>query len=102
MATIGTFTKNLDGTFSGAINTLSLNVKTAQFRPNDKTDPKSPDFRIFAGKAELGAAWRKTGENGEFLSVKLDDPSFPAAIYASLVDTDETYSLIWSRSRGNH
>jgi uncharacterized protein (DUF736 family) len=72
MATIGTFTKNVDGTFSGAINTLSLNVKAASFRPNDKSDPKSPDFRIFAGKAELGAAWRKTGENGEFLSVKLD------------------------------
>lgn len=102
MATIGTFTKNVDGTFSGAINTLSLNVKTASFRPNDKTDSKSPDFRIFAGKAELGAAWRKTGENGEFLSVKLDDPSFPAAIYASLVETNEVHSLIWSRSRGAH
>ncbi|HEX5776204.1 MAG TPA: DUF736 family protein, partial [Caulobacteraceae bacterium] len=28
-----------------------------------------------------------------------DDPSFPAPIYASLVDSDEGYSLIWSRSR---
>ncbi|MER9420088.1 DUF736 domain-containing protein, partial [Mesorhizobium sp. M0306] len=31
--------------------------------------------------------------------VKLDDPSFPAPIYASLVetDTDGEFSLIWSR-----
>jgi uncharacterized protein (DUF736 family) len=32
--------------------------------------------------------------------VKLDDPSFPAAIYASLVDADDGYSLIWSRRGG--
>ncbi|THD57463.1 DUF736 domain-containing protein [Phenylobacterium sp.] len=102
MATIGTFTKNSDGSFSGAINTLSLNVRAASFRPNEKTDPKSPDYRIFAGKAELGAAWLKTGDNGDFLSVKLDDPSFPAAIYASLVEMDEVHSLIWSRSRSAH
>jgi uncharacterized protein (DUF736 family) len=101
MATIGTFTKTSDG-YTGTINTLSLNVKSAQFRPNGKTTEEAPDFRIFAGKAELGAAWKKTSaEDREFLSVKLDDPSFPAAIYASLVDADEGYSLIWSRRTGS-
>ena len=64
----------------------------------------APDFRIFAGKTEFGAAWKKTSrENRDYLSVKLDDPSFPAPIYASLVDAPEGsgdgYSLIWSRSR---
>lgn len=34
------------------------------------------------------------------LSVKLDDPSFVAPIYASLVETDtEDLALIWSRRR---
>jgi uncharacterized protein (DUF736 family) len=100
MATIGTFTKTADGAYAGAIKTLSLNVKAAQFRPNEKSDDKAPDFRIFAGQTEFGAAWKKTSnENRDYLSVKLDDPSFPAAIYASLVDADEGYSLIWSRSR---
>ena len=100
MATIGTFTKTTDG-FTGSINTLSLNVKSATFRPNDKSDDKAPDFRIFAGKAELGAAWKKvSAEEREYLSVKLDDPSFADAIYASLVETDdEVHSLVWSRSR---
>jgi uncharacterized protein (DUF736 family) len=100
MATIGTFTKSSDGAYTGAINTLSLNVKSAQFRPNEKADDKAPDYRIFAGRTELGAAWRKTSaDNRDYLSVKLDDPSFPAAIYASLGDMDEGYSLVWSRSR---
>ena len=49
---------------------------------------------------KFGAAWKKTSrENRDYLSVKLDDPSFPAPIYASLVDAEDGYSLIWSRSR---
>ena len=100
MATIGSFAKHEDGSISGAIKTLTLNVKTAKFRPAEKDNDKAPDFRIFAGQTEFGAAWKKTSrENRDYLSVKLDDPSFPAPIYASLVDADEGYALIWSRSR---
>ncbi|MBJ7412352.1 MAG: DUF736 domain-containing protein [Phenylobacterium sp.] len=100
MATIGTFHKQADGSYAGAIKTLSLNVKAAQFRASETDNEKGPDFRIFAGQTEFGAAWKKTSrENRDYLSVKLDDPSFPAPIYASLVDADDGYALIWSRSR---
>ena len=100
MATIGTFTKSGDGSYAGSIKTLSLNVKAAQFRASETDNEKGPDFRIFAGQTEFGAAWKKTSrENRDYLSVKLDDPSFPAPIYASLVDADDGYALIWSRSR---
>lgn len=100
MATIGTFAKHEDGSISGAIKTLTLNVKTAQFRPSESDNDKAPDYRIFAGATEFGAAWKKTSrENRDYLAVKLDDPSFPAPIYASLVDADDGYALIWSRSR---
>ncbi|WP_426031274.1 DUF736 domain-containing protein [Caulobacter sp. DWP3-1-3b2] len=102
MATIGTFTAHADGSFSGAIRTLTIDLKTVQFRPvTDKVGEKSPDFRVFAGKAELGAAWKKTSrENNDYLSVKLDDPSFAAAINAALVVIDGAHSLVWSRSNG--
>jgi uncharacterized protein (DUF736 family) len=100
MATIGTFTKTADGAYAGSIKTLTLNVKSAQFRPNEKTNDKAPDYRIFSGQTELGAAWKMTSnENRDYLSVKLDDPSFPSTIYASLMDADEGYNLVWSRSR---
>ncbi|MGE0409145.1 MAG: DUF736 family protein, partial [Amphiplicatus sp.] len=36
-------------------------------------------------------------ENTEYHSVKLDDPSFPAPIYANLVKSDADYTLVWSR-----
>jgi len=101
MATIGTFHQDGHGNYAGAIKTLTLNVKSAQLRKAEKDDnDKAPDFRIFSGQTEFGAAWKKTSrENRDYLSVKLDDPSFPAPIYASLVDAEDGYALIWSRSR---
>ena len=102
MATIGTFTNTEDGAYAGAIKTLTLNVKAAQFRPADKDNDKAPDFRIFSGQTEFGAAWAKRSNEGrDYLGLKLDDPSFTAPIYANLFDDEEGegYSLIWSRSR---
>lgn len=102
MATIGTFTKT-DSGFTGAVKTLTLNVK-ARVTPTEKTNDKAPDFRIFAGQTEFGAAWKKKSNEGrEYLSVKLDDPSFPAPIYASMVEVEgeEGFSLIWSRRSGD-
>jgi len=55
-------------------------------------------------KAEIGAAWSKRSEEGrDYLSLKLDDPSFTAPIYANLFDDEggEGYTLLWSRPRKN-
>jgi uncharacterized protein (DUF736 family) len=100
MAIIGTFTRSGDE-FTGAVKTLTLNFK-AQIKLAEKDSDKAPDVRIFAGATELGAAWKKTSNGGrEYLSVKLDDPSFPAPVYASLIEGEgaDNFSLIWSRSR---
>ena len=101
MATIGTFTRSGDN-FTGAVKTISINTKTA-IKPAEKVSDKAPDYRIFQGSVEFGAAWKKTsGEGREYLSVKLDDPSFPAPIYATLIESEDgrSYSLIWSRRNG--
>ena len=104
MAIIGTFTKSSDGSsFVGMVKTVALNVK-AKITPAEKDNDKAPDFRIFSGTTEFGAAWKKTSrEDRAYLSVKLDDPSFPAPIYASLVkgEGDDSFTLIWSRRNGD-
>jgi uncharacterized protein (DUF736 family) len=102
MATIGTFTKSENG-FAGSVKTLTLNVK-AKFTAAESGNDKAPDYRVFAGATEFGAAWKKTSREGrQYVSVKLDDPSFPAPIYASLVEAEdgENFTLIWSRRNGD-
>lgn len=99
MATIGTFTSTETG-FTGSIRTLALNVKARIARIENPSD-KGPHFRIYAGNVELGAAWQKRSNESDrdYLSVKLDDPSFPAPIYATLaeVEGEDGLQLIWSR-----
>ncbi|EOM0866440.1 TPA: DUF736 domain-containing protein [Pseudomonas aeruginosa] len=100
MANIGTFTAEKDG-YTGQLRTLTLNVKV-KLVPNDKGDTESaPDFRLQAAGHDIGAAWKKTSEAGrDYLSVSLDDPSFPATVYARLIgNEDGTHDLIWSRSK---
>ncbi|EPR18781.1 hypothetical protein M527_11475 [Sphingobium indicum IP26] len=99
MATIGTFTANATGEFTGVIKTLTLNTK-ATLRPVEKDSEKSPDFRASVGDMDIGAAWKKASREGrDYISVKLDDPIFPAPIYATLSETETAgeYALIWSR-----
>ncbi|TPM97580.1 DUF736 domain-containing protein [Mesorhizobium sp. B2-3-3] len=79
MAIIGMFTSTAKG-FKGSVKTLNLDVKTVDFVPAEGDNEKGPDHRIFAGAT---------------------DPSFPAQIYASVVETETQgeFSLIWSRRR---
>ena len=95
------FTRTGDG-FTGTVSTLTLDAKV-QVRPAEKSSDKAPDFRIFAGRAEIGAAWKKTSNEGrDYLSVKLDDPSLPAPILANLFEMEGgEFELIWSRPNGN-
>jgi uncharacterized protein (DUF736 family) len=102
MANIGSF-KKVGNELQGEIVTLSVQSKgvrivTETSRGNDN----APSHRVYVGRAEIGAAWSKRSEEGrDYLSLKLDDPSFNAPIYANLFDNEdgEGYTLIWSRPR---
>lgn len=102
MATIGSFTAGKDG-YVGTIRTLTVNVKARIVANDQKRSEGAPDFRIYAGRAELGAAW-KAQTNGEesrdYLSVQLDDPSFPEPIRAALFEADGAAYLVWNRRDG--
>ena len=100
MATIGTFTADKDG-FTGTLRTLTLSVK-AKLVPNDKGgNENAPDFRIQASGFDIGAAWKKVSKaERPYVSVTLDDPSFPATVYARLIEEEDgTHTLIWSRNK---
>ncbi len=102
MATIGTFKKS-GAEFLGQIVTLNVQTKNVRITPEaNRTSENAPSHRIFVGRAEVGAAWSKrSAEQRDYLSVKLDDPSFNAPIYANLFSDEdgEGFTLIWSRGR---
>ena len=102
MANIGTFTKTEQG-FVGEIVTLSFQARGVRLVPETNgSNENAPSHRVFVGRAEIGAAWTKRSNEGrDYLSVKLDDPSFTAPIFANLFDDEDgkTYNLIWSRAR---
>lgn len=101
MALIGTFTAQDNG-YTGTVRTLTLNVKV-KLVPADKESDKAPDYRIMSGSFEIGAAWKKVSSNDKpYLSVTLDDPSFPVTIYARLIENEDgSHHLIWSRPKAN-
>ncbi len=102
MANIGTF-KKVGNDYQGEIVTMSVQNKNVRIVAEEGTaNENAPSHRVFVGRAEIGAAWTKrSGEGRDYLSLKLDDPSFTAPIFANLFDDEDgkTYNLIWSRAR---
>ncbi len=102
MANIGSFKKS-GNEYQGEIVTLSVQTKGVSIVPEaNRSNDNAPSHRVLVGRAEIGAAWSKRSNEGrDYLSLKLDDPSFNAPIFANLFDDEdgEGSSLIWSRSR---
>ncbi len=102
MANIGSF-KKVNDEYQGEIVTLSVQTKGVRIVPEaNRSSDKAPSHRVYVRRAEIGAAWPKRSNEGrDYLSVKLDDPSFPGPIFANLFNDEsgEGYSLIWSRRR---
>ena len=102
MANIGTFKKS-GNELQGEIVTLSFQARNVRIVPEaNRPNDNAPSHRIFVGRAELGAGWSKRSNEGrDYLSVKLDDPSFAAPIFANLVEGENAndHILIWSRSQ---
>ncbi len=102
MAVIGMFSTIKDG-YAGTIRTLTVSTKVRLVANDHKESEGAPDFRIFAGAAEIGAAWRKTKQGSEetYLRVKLDDPALPQPIWGALLEATEdgVARLVWRRER---
>ncbi len=98
MSKIGSF-KKVSGDYRGEITTLSIDRNDVRIVPTDTSNENAPSHHVVIGDAEVGAAWSKrSSDDRSYLSVKLDDPSFVAPIYAQLFENaDGGYDLIWSR-----
>jgi len=97
---IGKFDKTREG-FGGVIRTLGI-YELVRIAACEKKSEHSPDFRLYLGGGEeIGVAWeKKTAEGRPYLSVVLDDPSFPETVNAGLFEGDRgSFNLIWTRRK---
>ena len=98
MLNIGKFIKQENGNIQGHIRTLTINANKVTISPINNPSDKGPEYRILVNGAEIGAGWIKTSKAGNnYISVKIDDPSLSAAIYANLIEDGDHYNLLWSR-----
>jgi uncharacterized protein (DUF736 family) len=93
---LGPFTKDSDD-LTGSIKTLAIRLDPVRFKHRDK----GANYVILGpDECELGVAWLKSGDFGDYLSVRLDCPTLPAAINATMKLTptaDGLYLLRWQR-----
>ncbi len=70
MANIGSFTKSGES-YKGEIVTMSVQTKNVRIVPEEASENENaPTHRVFVGRAEIGAAWTKTSNEGRnYLSV---------------------------------
>ena len=104
MAVIGMFAPSKDGGWIGRIRTLTVNSKVRLVPNDNRRNDHSPDYRIYAGASEIGAAWRsRTTDNraGKYLHVRLDDPSLPEPLTAAMFETPDgaLARLVWGGRR---
>ena len=109
MPQIGTFTRDEAG-FVGHLTTLMMAQDVLIVTAEPSETENAPQYRVHiidcetgeAG-AEIGAAWKRTGEKaGEYIALVIDDPGLAQPIRANLfrdVDAGNTWSLHWSRQR---
>ena len=60
--TLGTFSKQENGTFTGTLRTLNVSAAIS-IVPVDKHADNAPDYRVYAGQRyEVGAGWSQVAK----------------------------------------
>ena len=106
MTAIGYVTRQEDGSFKGQLKTVSIRADIEIVPNRSKSAEGQPDFRVRTNGVEIGAAWKRVGEQSgrEYVSLSLAAPEFgPRRLYANLgraagQDDDDTYAVIWNPS----
>lgn len=104
MASIGVVRRKKDGSFEGQLKTLSVQAALQIIPMKNKSSEKAPDYRVLGNGVEIGAGWKKIGQQSgeEYISLSMSAPELgKKPLYANLgkaagQDEEDVYSLIWN------
>ena len=103
MTAIG-YVKRQGNGYKGQLKTLSIEADIEVVPNSDKSHYNQPDYRVFAGRAEIGAGRIRTGERSgkEGVSLSFAAPEFgQRKLYANLgqaagQDDPDVFAVIWN------
>ena len=103
---IGSFFRTANG-YEGIIETATLDIRISLVPVEPGGAEKAPDWRVHRGNdgdgPEIGAGWNENAERaGDYVSLRIDDPSFAQPIRAALfqnANDPASWSLRWNRPR---
>jgi len=103
---IGSFIRTEKG-YEGVIETATLDIRISLIPTDASDDEKAPSWRVYRGTdgdgPEIGAGWNEASERaGEYVSLRIDDPSFAEPVRAALFQDKAdaaSWSLRWNRPR---
>lgn len=78
--------------------------------PRDSRSNKGPDWHVYVDDAgddgqhgpRVGAGWMRRGRHGAYITFRVDCPTLPGPLFASLWPDrgqEEAHNLYWSRPR---
>jgi uncharacterized protein (DUF736 family) len=95
---IGEFTREGE-IFKGKLETLAHKGVTITLQPNDdKEQPNHPDYLVLHGMNEIGVAWKRNDQWGEYVSLAFEEPSLAAGSYRlQKSGAEKGYTLLYRK-----
>jgi uncharacterized protein (DUF736 family) len=78
---IGNFIKGENGVFTGTLETLAIKANVRLIPNDDKEKDIQPDYIFMHGEKEIGVAWDRADDRGEFISLSPEEPSLTPGHY---------------------
>ena len=95
---IGSFTKGDNDLFTGKLETLAVKA-TITLQPNDDKEKENhPDYIVLHGTNEIGVAWKRNDQWGEYVSLAFEEPSLAAGSYRlQKSGAEKGYTLLYRK-----
>ncbi len=77
---IGSFTATETG-FTGKLDTLASKASVTFERNEDKQKDSHPDYSVLSGGKEIGVAWERSDDRGNYISVSFEEPTLAPGFY---------------------
>jgi uncharacterized protein (DUF736 family) len=94
---IGHFTKS-ENVFTGKLETLGIKANLTLQPNDDKEKDNHPDFIVLHGQTEIGVAWERSEDRGNYISIAFEEPSLAPGFYTLVKNgAEKGYTLLYRK-----